>query len=109
MAAAWFKTYPIPVLNEIIKILPDSILVMSGLMSLLTTSYALFVFFLSLLESIVGFYLFRKMVAQFDFAFTKHQKGFGTGDCKTGFSFTQSFTHSFAILGFNNSSHPTPL
>ena len=86
MAAAWFQTYPIPVLNEIIKILPDSILVMSGLMSLLTTSYALFVFFLSLLESIVGFYLFRKMVAQFDFAFTKHQRGFGTGDCKTGFS-----------------------
>jgi hypothetical protein len=43
-------------------------------MSLLTTSYALFIFFLSLLESVVGFYLFRSMIAEFDFGFTKHQR-----------------------------------
>jgi hypothetical protein len=95
MAANWFQKYPLSVLSEIIKILPDSIVVMSGLMSLLTTSYSQFVFFISLLESIGGFYLFRGLVAQFEFGFVKPLAGFSTGDCKTGFSSPTLSTLSF--------------
>ena len=70
-AAAWFQKYPLSVLNEIIRILPDSIVATSGLMSILTTSYAQFIFFLSLLESILGFYLVRSAIAQMNFGFVK--------------------------------------
>lgn len=82
----WFQTYPLAVLTELFKILPDSIIVMSGLMALLTTSFPLLVFFLSLLESIVGFYVLRSTIAQFDFGFVKPLPGFTSSQCKTGFS-----------------------
>ena len=84
--SAWFDRYPIPILKEIIKIIPDGVVLMTGLMSILTTSYPLFIFFLSLIESIAGFYIFRSLIARFDFGFTKHERGFGSVECKTGFS-----------------------
>jgi len=108
-AAAWFQKYPLPVLTETIKILPDSIVVMAGLMSLLTTSYALFVFFLSLLESILGFYLFRNIIAGFDFGFTKHLKGFGSSDCKTGFSSPTLSSLSFFTIDQRTAFPSAPL
>lgn len=85
-AVAWFQKYPLSVLNEIIRILPDSIVATSGLMSILTTSYAQFIFFLSLLESILGFYLVRSAIAQLNFGFVKPLEQFMSKDCKTGFS-----------------------
>jgi len=108
-SAAWFQKYPVPLLSEIIKILPDSIIVMSGLMSLLTTSYAQFIFFLSLLESVIGFYIFRNIVAQLDFGFTKHERGFGSGDCKTGFSSATLSSLSFFTVDQRTAFPSAPL
>lgn len=84
--SAWFQAYPLAVLSEIMKILPDSIVAMAGLLSLLTTSYSLFVFFLSLLESILIFYVIRTSISQFDFGFVRPLGGFTGAQCKTGFS-----------------------
>jgi len=109
MALAWINTYPVAVVNEMVKILPDTIVVMSGLMSLLTTSYAQFIFFLSLLESIVGFYLFRTLITTLDFGFTKHEKGFASNDCKTGFSSPTFSNLSFFTVDSRNAFPSAPL
>ena len=83
------------VIGELIRILPDSLVFMSGLFSLLTSSFPQFIFFLSLLESIALFHLIRMGTSSLDVGFTKALSTSQSPYCKSGF---QSAT--FSSLSF---------
>lgn len=79
------KDYPGANLAEFARILPDSLVIMSGLMAVLTTSLSFGVLFGSLLESILIFHLLRKGMSQFDFSFLKQAPKAFQNQCRTGF------------------------
>jgi hypothetical protein len=85
MTANFFETYPLAVTGEILRILPDSVIIISGLMALLTSSFPMAVFFLSLLEAIAGFHVFRKTLNMLDITFVKPSDQLFTAKCQTGF------------------------
>jgi hypothetical protein len=84
----WFMKNPVAVTGELARILPDSLVFMSGFFALLTGSFAQSVLFMSLLESIVGFHLIRAGVGFLDIDLFKAAEKAGTGECRTGFRTT---------------------
>lgn len=83
------------VTGEMIRILPDGLVFMSGFFSLLTSSMPQFVLFFSLLESIAVFHLLRMGSSSFDFGFVKPMEKSQSAFCKSGF---QSATFSSLSL-----------
>ena len=81
----FLNTYPLAVGGELLRILPDSIIIVSGLMAILTASFPMAVFFFSLLESVVGFHLLQKMFTMFDISFIKPSDKIFSPACHTGF------------------------
>lgn len=82
---SFFVNYPFAVAGEMLRILPDSIVIVSGLMAILTSSFPMAVFFFSLLESIVGFHGLRKIFTMLDIGFTKPSDQLFSSACRTGF------------------------
>lgn len=82
---AFLKNYPLAVGGEVLRILPDSIVIVSGLMAVLTASFPMAVFFFSLLESILGFHLFQRVFSSLDMTFIKPSDKLFTSACRTGF------------------------
>ncbi len=91
----WFLQNPVAVTGELVRLLPDSLVFMSGFFALLTGSYPQAIFFVSLLESIFGFHLLRRGMAFLDLPFLKSAERAGTGECKTGFRTTTPNDISF--------------
>jgi hypothetical protein len=87
------------VTGELIRILPDGLVFMSGFFSLLTSSFPQFILFLSLLESIAVFHLIRMGTSSLDVGFAKTLSTSQSAYCKSGF---QSAT--FSSLSFFTSS-----
>ncbi len=79
---------PVAVTGELVRILPDSLVFMSGFFALLTGSFAQSIFFVSLLESILGFHILRKGVGFLDIDMLKAAERAGSGECRTGFRTT---------------------
>jgi hypothetical protein len=67
--------------NELVAVLPDSLIYVSGIMALLTTSFPNFMFFISMLEALLGFHLLRGGIAMFDLPFLRPL----TAQCQSGF------------------------
>lgn len=84
----WFMNHPVAVVGELARLLPDSLVFMSGFFALLTGSFPQAIFFVSLLESIVGFHLIRKGVGILDIDFLKAAEKAGSSQCRTGFRTT---------------------
>jgi hypothetical protein len=95
----WVKNNPIPVITEIIRILPDALVFTSGLFSLLTTSYPQFVFFISLLESVGIFYILRNLI------FLQQSKAAISAQCRSGFN-SATFT-SLSLFKLDTSAFPS--
>jgi len=79
MAAEWLRTNTSAVVGELIRILPDALVIMPGFFSILTVSYPQFVLFMSLIESVGLYYLLSNLV------FTDFSKVAFSDKCKTGF------------------------
>ncbi len=84
----WFLNHPVAVTGELVRLLPDSLVFMSGFFALLTGSFPQAILFVSLLESIVGYHLLRKGTAFLDIDFLKAAEKAGSSDCRTGFRTT---------------------
>lgn len=82
---AFLKDFPGANLAELARILPDSLVIMSGLMAILTTSLSFGILFGSLLESIVFFHLLHKGFSYFDLSFLKQTSRAYQSACRTGF------------------------
>lgn len=80
--------HPVAVTGELARLLPDSLVFMSGFFALLTGSYPQAILFVSLLESILGFHLLRKGVGFLDIDFLKSAEKTGSSQCRTGFRTT---------------------
>jgi hypothetical protein len=80
-----FYKYPYAVTGELLRILPDSLVMMSGLLALLTSSFPYFVLFVSLIESIFGFHLLRIVLSSVLSSFALPTKSSMTEACHTGF------------------------
>ena len=78
--AEWFKANPGAVTGELVRILPDALVMMPGFFSILTTSYPQFIFFMSLLESVGLFYVLRSLI------FLDYTKNVNSAQCKSGFN-----------------------
>jgi len=83
------------VTGELIRILPDGLVFMSGFFSLLTSSVPQFVLFFSLLESIALFHLIRLGSSTLDLGFIKAMEKSQSAFCVSGF---QSATFSSLSL-----------
>lgn len=94
------KRYPGAVLGELVRVLPDGLVFMSALFSVLTLSLPQFVLFISLLESIGVFYLFRNIT------FLKHLPKFYSDECRSGFQTANFSTLSLFTLD-NKSAFPS--
>lgn len=94
------KRYPGAVMGELVRVLPDGLVFMSALFSLLTLSLPQFVLFASLLESIGVFYLLRNIT------FLKHMPKFFSAECKSGFQSANFSTLSLFTLD-NKSAFPS--
>jgi hypothetical protein len=103
---SYLKDYPGANLNEMARILPDSLVIMSGVMAVLTTSVPLGFLFGSFLESILFFHLFRKGFSYFDVSFLKQGPKAFTNQCRTGFS-TPTLT-DLSLFGTNQSMNALP-
>lgn len=93
-------------LSEMARILPDSLVIMSGLMAILTTSLSFGVLFGSLLESVVFFHLFRKGFSYFDVSFFKQTGKLFSNACRTGFS-TPTLS-DLSLFGVNQNFNALP-
>jgi hypothetical protein len=91
----WFFKNPVAVTGELVRLLPDSLVFMSGFFALLTGSYPQAIFFVALLESIVGYHILRKGISFLDIPFLQAGEKAGSGECKTGFRTTTPNDISF--------------
>jgi hypothetical protein len=76
----------LPIVEESVRLLPDSIVLMSGFLAFITLSFPFAVFFGSLLESIAFFYLIKASAASSSFSFVKKTADSYKSACRTGFS-----------------------
>lgn len=95
----WLKNNPGAVIGELVRILPDALVIMPGFFSILTTSYPQFIFFLSLLEAVGIFYILRSL------GYAGYSKNAYSSVCKTGFD-SASFS-SISMFKIDKSSFPS--
>ena len=82
----WLKDYPLTVTGELIRILPDGLIFMTGFLALVTSSYPFFVLFLTLLESLGAFYLLQMGASNLDLTFMRPSRNYQSAVCRNGFS-----------------------
>lgn len=100
------KDYPGANLNEMARILPDSLVIMSGLLAVITTSLSFGVLFGSFLESILFFHLLRKGFSYFDTSFLSQGAKAFSNACRTGFS-TPTLS-DLSLFGVNQTYNALP-
>ena len=83
-----FYKYPYAVTGELLRILPDSLVIVSGLIALLTSSFPFFVLFATLVESIFGFHLLRIVLSSALTTFISPTRPSASSACHTGFRST---------------------
>jgi hypothetical protein len=103
---SFLKDYPGANLAELARILPDSLVIMSGVMALLTTSLPFGVLFGSFLESILVFHLLRKGLSYFDISFLKQAPKAYQNTCRTGFM--SPTLSDLSLFGSNQSFNALP-
>jgi hypothetical protein len=81
----------VPVLGELVRILPDSLIIFSGILALLTSSLSNLTFFGSLIEGLGIFHLIKFITSSLGATFSKPSDSYSSIGCKTGFM-TPSFT-----------------
>lgn len=92
--------YPGEVIGELIRILPDSLIFMSGFFSILASSYPQFVLFASLLESVGIYYILNGLVS-LESGTSHYSK-----QCRSGFQ-SPTFS-SLSFFNRNKSAFPSP-
>jgi hypothetical protein len=103
---SYLKDYPGANLNEMARILPDSLVIMSGVMAILTTSLPLGILFGSFLESILFFHVLHKGFSYFDVSFLKQGPKAFSNACRTGFT-TPTLT-DLSLFGTNQTMNALP-
>lgn len=76
----------LPIVEESARLLPDSIILISGFLAFITLSFPFAVLFGTLLESIGLFYVLKSIAATSSFSFVKKTAASYSAACRTGFS-----------------------
>lgn len=106
-AKGFFQNYLKTTAGETIRILPDTLIFMSGFFALLTSSLPQAVLFVSLLESLVGFHALQKMSGLFNLTYVKPSSETFSGMCRSGFRSASLSDVSFFGYGGLESAFPS--
>lgn len=98
-----------PLGQEEIRLLPDSLLVGSALLALLTQSFSMAIFFLSLVETAGVNYAFQSLASYMDPGRTMPTLKSASPECRSGFVTTRLNTFSALSCSALTSSFPSPI
>lgn len=82
----WMNTYPVPIVQEMMRIFPDGIVITSGIYALITLSFPFAVMFGSMIEATLIFHLLRGMSSFLDAVPSSLERSSYKHICRTGFS-----------------------
>lgn len=106
-AKGFFENYLKITVGETIRILPDSLLFMSGFFALLTSSLPQAMLFVSLLESVVGFHAIQKLSGLFNLTYVRPSSATFSPMCRSGFRSASLSDVSFFGYGGLESGFPS--
>ena len=95
----WDHLYPLPVIGEIVRIIPDALIWGMGFLALVTSSTSLGIFFFTLIESVVIYYGIRSFNTWLGIIPEILSKNSSLLACRSGFS---SVTlHTLSLFGLD--------
>lgn len=106
-AKGFFQNYLKTTAGETIRILPDTLIFMSGFFALLTSSLPQAMLFISLLESVIGFHLLQKISGLFNLTYVLPSERTFSEYCRSGFRSASLSDVSFFGYGGLESGFPS--
>lgn len=106
-AKGFFQNYLKTTAGETIRILPDTLIFMSGFFAILTSSLPQAMLFVSLLESVVGFHAIQKLSGLFNLTYVRPSSETFSSMCRSGFRSASLTDVSFFGYGGLESGFPS--